>query len=283
MNLFKKTGKTVYRFSTGAAGGIVDQALSLTFPFLWSSLKGGVNSVIVNRGKEYLEFFINNTEAALLKNQKIIDALIIGLENYIKERSQIKRDIIQRIYIGFKSNADKERFQMERLYGALSRISLDAVEYIFFLRKEIIPSMQTEIEMESQRVSKSEGAKDLNWWRNHLKRTTSISDHIFGWINKYYDPGSPDVKFRYNYDSKKDKDKKILAKMFDEKRPHVERAEEILSEMESLGLLRGIIEGGGAIGEGSTKKFVFTDFGWDFIYYLDDSEYPPISLNLAAH
>jgi hypothetical protein len=58
-----------------------------------------------------------------MKTEEFQDGFVYALEKYIRERNTKKRIIAQRIFLGFATSEDKSRFDLERYYEILSKIS----------------------------------------------------------------------------------------------------------------------------------------------------------------
>jgi len=84
-----------------------------------------------NRAKEFLEFIKTNEQyfvVELIHNECFISGLALTLKQVIEQYSEIKRQHIYNIFLGFTKAEDKEKFELEKLYFTLNLISLEDLE-----------------------------------------------------------------------------------------------------------------------------------------------------------
>lgn len=141
-------------FIKGGIYGVVDEAISM-IPgpnLVWAFVKSGKASLESNsyvRTNELLAFFQENSEVffkeSLLNDENFITGLGLTYESYLRQRSNLKRRIIQEVFKGFTQIDNKEDFEIERMYRTIELISLDSIKYLVFLTKEIIPNQNQAI------------------------------------------------------------------------------------------------------------------------------------------
>ena len=112
----------------------VERVLSSTYPEwepAWKMAKGFLGVIFElqqEKINEFVVFIRDNPEKftkQILSTQQFKDVFVITLENYFKQRSERKRRIIQRIFLGFTSTADKENFEVEKMYWILSIMNFE--------------------------------------------------------------------------------------------------------------------------------------------------------------
>lgn len=95
-----------------------------------------------DRINEFVESIRDNPECfakKIVETKAFQDGFVITFEAYMKERIESKRKIIQRIFIGFTASSDKENFEMERMYNAVSLISIEGILSLRYLKDQILP------------------------------------------------------------------------------------------------------------------------------------------------
>lgn len=71
----------------------------------------------------------------ILGQAEFQDAFVYTLEKYIRERSDEKREVIERIFLGYASTLDRERFELERLVSTISLVSYDGLMLLGLLEQ----------------------------------------------------------------------------------------------------------------------------------------------------
>lgn len=186
---------------------------------------------------EFAEFIQNNSEVftrEVLGTKEFQEGFVITFENYLKQRGERKRRIIQRIFFGFTASKDKENFELERMYDVLSSISLEGVEFLKVMKKEIIPLIEQEAMRGSEHMMKnkeSSRGKNKEYWFRYYK----VHQSIRGFLKANVD----DLGYI--------------------------KRDENLSELVNLGVLRETTIG--------TVSSHITNFGYAFLNFIEDSSY----------
>lgn len=191
----------------------------------------------------------------LLKSKEFQQALIITFDSLIRTRSEKKRRIVKQVFFkGYIPAKKHEEFELERFYSRSQEISMEAVAYLHFIKKEIMPSYIAYIEKENSLPS-NVGKKTLTTWN------TPISTYIFDWISSNYDVNNTEVKKKYPnlpHDS-------IYGKLKQELPNKIQELDEMAAEFLSLGIFSST---GSKLGGGFT--YSFTSFGLRYLDYLDE-------------
>lgn len=124
----------IKKFISGAVGGAFDSAMSIFsgVSIIWGAIKGGVGSIREKRAEEFILFLQKNINVSYFKNEQFIDGLGLTFEQYLKQRNEEKRKIIQNIFLGYIFSDDKINFELERMYNLLNQLS---IHHFYILKK----------------------------------------------------------------------------------------------------------------------------------------------------
>jgi hypothetical protein len=95
----------------------------------WILVKGFYGALFDIKQEEISDFvsFIRENKQfftkEVLEDKSFQDGFVITFEEYIKQRKQEKRKIIQSIFLGFAEQSSKEDFELERMYDLLNKVS----------------------------------------------------------------------------------------------------------------------------------------------------------------
>jgi hypothetical protein len=154
---------------------------------------------------EFVQFIRDNPEAftkKILATKEFQEGFLITFEQYLKQRGEKKRKIIQRIFLGFTITKDKENFELERMYTALNSLSLEGIQYLKFIKEEIFPAFILKLQ-ESVKNRLNGGIelhknKDEKYWEIFCKRTEDIG--VF--FRKYFQK-NPEEILQHIYDQRR--------------------------------------------------------------------------------
>jgi hypothetical protein len=162
---------------------------------------------------EWVEMIRDNPKIfseQLLEQEDFQDGFVFTLEKYIAERNQDKRIIIQKIFTGFAGSEQRVQFELERLLNTTSIISVDAINLLAYIDKNIIPEMQADykehngqiIQKLSMKVQDHLGdKKGEEYETNQLRDTVAelITLGIFrSWTESYNTIGGGGSSLEYN-------------------------------------------------------------------------------------
>lgn len=109
----------------------VDKLVELRPEFLpsWIIVRGFYGSIFdIQQEKinEFVNYLMNNPEKFsknIIMTKPFQEGFVITFEEYIKQRNEDKRKIIQEIFFGFTDAKYKKNFELERMYDLLNKIS----------------------------------------------------------------------------------------------------------------------------------------------------------------
>lgn len=87
----------------------------------------------------FIEYIKKNKETftkEVVENLDFKDGFVITFQEYIKQRNENKRKIMQEIFLGFTKFKNKPNFQLERMYDILNKLSDYHIYLIKRLEKE---------------------------------------------------------------------------------------------------------------------------------------------------
>jgi hypothetical protein len=182
-------------------GSLIDVFIPDTDPnkpyykITWNSIKGAMGFLAEFMPEEALDFMKqvgkhrSEITKELLQSREFKQSLIITIDALIRTRSEYKRKIIKRAFFkGYIPSKEKKRFELERLYITSQNISIDAAEYLEFLKKEIVPQYVADVEQKQQKPKYRDG-RPLT--------PETVSYFVAVWINKQFDISDENIKDRY--------------------------------------------------------------------------------------
>lgn len=149
-NLGKRTADagitTIAAGLDAMAGGI--PAFTATW-LLCKALIGNAMALRQQRVSEWVEMVRDNPTIfrdEIMNSIEFQDAFVVALEDYIKIRTVLKRGIAQKIFMGYTTAADKERFELERYNMTLRQISTDSLGFLGYLKDAVEASQQERVQ-----------------------------------------------------------------------------------------------------------------------------------------
>lgn len=240
-----------------AAATMVDNTLFGGAPLLTTAVAlslGLFGAAAELRTERAVDFVLNIKEnpeiftADVVKTEAFQDAFVYTLEKYIRERNENKRQAIKRIFLGYIGAADPVLFELERLVNMTSVISVEAIEFLKLLHKEVLPRRNRIIEKEGRCFDR-------------------LSLFVQKYIDEEYDPNSVKVRERHNYLGDNDELLEHIYSLKSEREQPIRNAE---AELLGMGVLKPIVEGGGTLGGGSsTLEYEITRFGEELITFIN--------------
>lgn len=179
---------------------------------LSKALHGAGLKLRQQRALEWVEMVRDNPEVFvenLLVSEDFQDGFTFALEKYIAERNAGKREIIRNIFLGFATTEQRTQFELERMLSTASVISVNAIELLSYIDKNILPEMEAEyiahdgqiIQRLSQKVEERLGdQKGERHETNQLRDTVAelISLGIFrSWTESYNTIGGGGSSLEY--------------------------------------------------------------------------------------
>lgn len=192
------------------------------------------------------------------------------LGEYLRQPNVQKRQALKRILLDNLSEEDK-KYEIDRLNNVLSQISLDAIRNLVWIDKEILPIVGKDIEKEYSTFQKDDDTREHKRLKDITKARKNISSYVQTWIYENYNPNSEKLKKENGYtDEWNDKEKaKFNREHWIKEHEASKEKNSHWSEYVSLGIMTAIAEGGGEFGSSSGTVYKLTEFGENFIKYLE--------------
>jgi hypothetical protein len=117
----------------------------------WWMVKGLYGSLFAYQQEKinYLVQFLNDNREMFpekdVETAEFQEGFVITFENYLKQRGEKRREIIEHIFLDFAVSVDKSEFELERLYRTSELISLDSVKFLGYLGSSIWPTLSSDI------------------------------------------------------------------------------------------------------------------------------------------
>lgn len=223
---------------------------------------------------EIAQFIKDNPSAfrmEIVKSKEFQDGFLIFFEDYLKMRTQKKREVLKQILLGFTVTADMGAFDLERMDSRLEQMSLNTFEFLIFFQKEIRPKIESDLQQERQDMLIDFTDRSAEWHHDMGLLKMSIWDPISEWLHKNYNPTSEKVKSDYGMlptNVEWDADK--LARASTREKEESTKVHESLLELDTLGIVekRAV---GGSFGGGAANSFYLTLFGIKFLKYFNEA------------
>ncbi len=98
---------------------------------LAKALFGAGMSLRQDRALNFAEFIRDDPETfttEILSTEQFQDGFVFILENFLRERSEVKREIMKKVFIGFTKAESKEQFPLEKYTHTLSQLTEEDIE-----------------------------------------------------------------------------------------------------------------------------------------------------------
>lgn len=201
----------------------------------------------------------------IVKSEEFRKGFIQFFDSYVKERFERKRKISREILLGFAISENKDAYELERLQDTLLKISPEALELLAFIKNEILPRLEKNVNTEMSVMKYLPEDKDR--LLDTIRSRQSVSEAIMKWIYEEYNIDSPKVKKQYNIGSEHNENLSVKLAVIEHK--ITKEKTECWTELLGLGIFR-IAVTGGTIGSGSGSSYHLTDFGTKFIDYISE-------------
>jgi hypothetical protein len=225
----------------------------------------GMKQEELNEVITFIKDHPNEFRKKIVKSEEFRKGFVSFFDNYIKQRIVEKRRILRAILLGFSSDGNKREFELEKMQEALMRISLNALETMVFVKKEIIPLVELEYKNNLKPYKNQVGLEGKRL-RVITRQRIVLSGLIDKWISDRYGSNSElQKKLHGEPDSWS---QSLRDKIVYEEHVIRNKYTGTLSELANLDILdrrNGTATWGGSVGSG----FGITTFGYKFIDYLD--------------
>jgi len=132
----------VKNFIIPAVDSLVAQQPELTPHWiLVKGFYGALFDIREERINELVKFFQKNKKVfikEIVETEEFKEIFVITFENYLKQRNEKKRKIIQNIFLGFSKiiNEGHNPFEIERMYDLLNKMSIIDIKTLKEIEKE---------------------------------------------------------------------------------------------------------------------------------------------------
>lgn len=263
-------------FTSAALAGIDEMINAIADPALRATFKTMAFAVKVPYAllKELLPEETDTLITAVLTSEQMTQEILhspefqqaLGntLDALTHAKEKVKRDIIKKVFTqAYLSNDEYAKNHMERLNDVTQRISIPALQHVVFLKQEILPMMDADVEGKMNPKTTSIGYSP-DEYRQKLKRTTAISN--------YYDVWHTDRKqeITKNYHRNQTEEKRRIFDLSDaDEQKRREQFSEIWAELNTLNIFRqGNNPAIGTVGGGGGTVQYLTTFGDQFMFYV---------------
>jgi len=100
----------------------------------------------INWFVQYLEENKGDFSQELVATKEFQEGFLITFENYVRQRGETRRKLIEQIFLDFSKSVNKDEFELERMYRTSELISLDSVRFLGFIQSIVIPNLTNEIQ-----------------------------------------------------------------------------------------------------------------------------------------
>lgn len=249
--------------------------LAITHPQLYTALSvsaglyGYYMALNQEALNEYIEFLMSHPDKfrkEIIASKEFRQGFVLNLQDYIKARTQQRRELIKSIFLGFTEDVDKDNFSLEQLDEIATKISPEAVKTLSLIDSEILPLKEKTIREELKK--KNIGTeRSEEWWYEQDFERASIWTFMDKWLYERYSPNSEMVKKRYGITDKWDSEKQNEA--WDVEREERRKINLVIEELVDLGIFKirlseATFDGGNAI------LYDITKLGYQFLKYIKD-------------
>lgn len=271
-NLLTEKGRTLVKDGIEISVDEIVEAIALSVPGiniayrLSKSFYGASLKLRQQRALEWVEFIRDNLDKfskSLFDQEEFQDCFVILLESYIKQRSEKKRTILQKLLLDSTTEVNLEEFDLERINACLTQISTQALKVIAFIKERALPEIEAEIQ-EELKVFNYETPEELKRLTDGIRARKLVSEKISLWVTQNYSPNGVVLKGKYDLDKLTQREREVISY-----REHLKRKEltDPLPELATLGILvfnPGTELIGGNVGRG----YGLTEFGYKFMEFI---------------
>lgn len=152
------------------------------------------NQVEVNEIVEFISDHPQEFRKEIVESKEFKKGFLVFTEQYLKQRLENKKKILKKILLGYATNIDKSKYELERLNETLVRVSVESLEFLIFFKTTIYPEIENGINEELKQDSYQKSDRSLEWWYDYMIETKPIWEPIDKWIYDNYNQNSHKVK-----------------------------------------------------------------------------------------
>lgn len=169
--------------------------------FFWKILKNykDIDIEFTDWINKNIQFFTPK----IVLSEDFRNGFILTYEYHLKERNKEKRENIRNIFLWYiiASDYEKEKFELERFYEINKRITVEELEFIKFLIKEIQP-----IQLNKNNIDAIKNVHPIEkWWRGldfwirKMNEIKPLTKYLEEYVYEMHYPWSETAKKNYNY------------------------------------------------------------------------------------
>ena len=223
----------------------------------------------VNEVVKFIEDHPTEFKKEIVKRKEFQKGFLVFFEQYLKQRLEQKKKILKKILLGFSVTKEKDEYELERLNECLERISLESLTFLIFVKKDVLPKLEAQIQEELKKDQYQKSDRSLEWWFNQMIVTKSVWEVIEKLIYDDYNPDSERVKTMYGISKKEGWISDLRHRAETREREKRGVVNEAMTELVTLGILKtkpaNITWGGGG-----SSDYIFTMFGITFIRLINN-------------
>ena len=115
----------------------------------------------------------------IVQSKEFRKGFLLFTEQYLKQRVDEKKTILKRILLDYAIYDNKTDYELERLNDCLLRITIPTLKNLIFIKKDIIPVLEDEINKELNQKLYQESDLSTEWWFNDLLTKKILSKNVF--------------------------------------------------------------------------------------------------------
>lgn len=213
--------------------------------------------------RDHLGYFSNK----IFETEEFQDCFVLLTEATIRERSEAKRLLHRKIFVGLTQLTSDQfkRYELEKLVNTINLISFKALNVMSFIKTNLLAQVEKDVEVKFKEYTYREGVEGIRLKEN-TRSMVLISDYISRWIHNNFGVESEPMKTKYGYTKTPPHD--IWRQISYEEHLKNKELMEPLPEMANLGLLIKK-DGAPTIGGTTGSGYSLSDFGYVFMDYLD--------------
>lgn len=205
----------------------------------------------------------------IVKSKEFEKGFLLFFEQYLKQRAEEKKKILKNILLEYTLTENKTDYELERLNDSLVRVTIPTLKFLIFMRKEIIPVIEAEINRELMQDTYQKSDMSIEWWFNDLMTKKSIWVVIDKWLNDNFSPSTDRVKMEYQIKQGEEWTHDSRSRAQNRERNKRNEINESIFELVTLGILRISTPEASWDGGGGTD-YTLTTFGLKLIKHIDN-------------
>lgn len=274
-NLAKRSAKALGE----AAVDHIDQMLKVTPGLglaygLAKALMGNAMEMRQYRVIEFMETIIDDPDTFtknVLESQEFQDGFVNTLQQYLTMRTEQKRKLVQNAFKDFARSIDKPNFQIERFTDTVQKISPSSVATLGFIKTNILPFRELQVR-KTMAIQNLGTEKPYEWWFQLNLDQEPISKSLSEWIHEEYSASGEKAKQKYGKGPDRKIDDKKQMELAELEKEQLGKYSAPLHELVYLGICATSTDSRVVWGGNGGTTWTLTDFGYEFIEYIEDQK-----------